>query len=85
MRKTLLGLCAGLMMVASSAQAQDIVKVNFAPPAQNPLQKLMTPKKMTPIQPRSAWICYTPYGSCWVSFLGLCSCCNAFGCFGGST
>ena len=84
MRKALTALCViGMMTV--SANAGEVLKANYAPAGTNPLQRLMQPKKMTPIPQRSSWFCYTPAGTCQVPGLGYCYCCFAWGCANGST
>ncbi len=88
MAKMLRALCVAVgVLGAVAVQAQEVVKVNYTPPTIN-LQKLLgtTPKNMTPIPDQTAWICYTPWGTCWVAYYGFCTCCfYGAGCVSGTT
>jgi hypothetical protein len=82
--KSLLVVAAALAPAAAMPTHAQVVKASLSQDAPAPFVPMH--RKMTPFKhPKSAWICYTPYGSCFVPYLGPCSCCNPYGCAPGST
>lgn len=93
MRRVATATVAGLFAVAFAlpSQAVEVPKITMSPaiskvsaPADHQLRFGPHVSKHQS-RPQTAWVCFTPGGSCNVPGLGFCYCCFPWGCYNGHT